>query len=205
MEAGIASPLEAVSEGGGIPVPPLEGLSHDQHNELLSANANNNDPGPSSSTADHFCTYDYRCVADQGNPLAGQGQFLAFVNSPCQDPLGGASNICQFVSLEDVESAFLQREADINNYGTPGLDHVEIQSQLLMLSNGTLDGSTSGYMNIALPPQQPIIPGTPRSAQGSTQSQMQTSFAPTNDASVASASAQQPLPPQQCYPWDGSW
>jgi hypothetical protein len=56
-------------------------------------------------------------VADQWNPLAGQGQFLAFVNSPCQDPLGGASNICQFVSPEDVEPAFLQREADINNYG----------------------------------------------------------------------------------------
>jgi hypothetical protein len=44
---------------------------------------------------------------------------------------------------------------------TLGLDHIEIiqQSQLFWLSNGTLDGLTSGHINIALPPQQPIIPG----------------------------------------------
>lgn len=42
--------------GGSVPVVPFEGLSHDQHNELLCAN----DPGPSSSTADHLCTYDYQ-------------------------------------------------------------------------------------------------------------------------------------------------
>ncbi|XP_066358999.1 calmodulin-binding protein 60 B-like isoform X2 [Miscanthus floridulus] len=187
-------------QGGCVPVLPFEGFSHDDHhNELLSANANSNDPGPSSSTADHFLTYNYR---DQGNLLSVQEQFSAFVNAaPCQNPLGGASNMSQFVSPEDAELAF-QHEADINNYVTPGLDHVEIiQSQLFLLSNGTLDGLTSGHINMALPPQQPIIPGTPRSGQGSTQSQMQAPLAPTNDASVASASAQQALPPQQCYPW----
>ncbi|CAD6342369.1 unnamed protein product [Miscanthus lutarioriparius] len=191
-------------QGGSVPVVPLEGLSHDQHNDLLRANANNNDPEPSSSTADHLCTYDYR---DQGNPPAGQGQFSAFTNAPCQDQdtLGGAANISQFVSPEVVELTFLQHQAGINNYVTPGLDLVEIQSQFFWLSNGTLDGSTCGHINTALPPQQPIIPGTPRSGQGSTQSQMQAPLAPTNDASVASASAQQALPPQQCYPWNGSW
>ena len=51
---------ENLLSGGSVPVVPLEGLSHDQHNDLLRANANNNDPEPSSSTADHLCTYDYR-------------------------------------------------------------------------------------------------------------------------------------------------
>ncbi|KAG0521193.1 hypothetical protein BDA96_08G140200 [Sorghum bicolor] len=194
-------------QGGSIPVVPLEGLSHDQYNELSCANANNNDPGPSSSNADHLCTYDSRDIADQGNPPAGQEQFSAFTNAPCQDQdtLGGTTNISQFVSPEDIELTFLQHQAGINNYVTPGLDLVEIQSQFFWLNNGTLNGSASGHINTALPPHQPIIPDTPRSAQGSTQSQMQAPLAPVNDASVASASAQQPLPPQQCYLWDGSW
>jgi hypothetical protein len=46
---------ENLLSGGSIPVVPLESLSHDQQN----ANANNNDPGPSSSTGDHLWTYNY--------------------------------------------------------------------------------------------------------------------------------------------------
>jgi hypothetical protein len=52
--------IQNLLSGGSIPVVPLEGLSHDQYNELSCANANNNDPGPSSSNADHLCTYDSR-------------------------------------------------------------------------------------------------------------------------------------------------
>jgi hypothetical protein len=51
---------ENLLSGGSVPIVPLEGLSHDQHNELSCPNANNNDPGPSSSTADHLCTCNYR-------------------------------------------------------------------------------------------------------------------------------------------------
>ena len=54
--------MENLLSDGGIPVPPLEGLNHAQQIELSRANAINNDPGPSSSIADHFYPCNYRCT-----------------------------------------------------------------------------------------------------------------------------------------------
>jgi len=87
-----------------------------------------------------------------------------------------------------------------------GFNQVDIQSSLLWLGNDTLEASTPlGCM--MLTPQQPAAGGAPASAQSSTsaqgsmQSQMQAPLLQSNDTSVASASAQQALPPQEWFSW----
>ncbi|KAJ1265776.1 hypothetical protein BS78_08G100500 [Paspalum vaginatum] len=138
---------------GGFPVPPFLGL-RDAETEVLCANANNNDPGLSSSTANRLHTYNYQV---QGIQFGGQDQFSALLNAL---PLGGASDSCQFVPNQDARLAFLYHQADNNSYVTPGLDDVEMQRELFWSVNGALGASTSAYMNMAaLPPEQLVIAG----------------------------------------------
>ncbi|KAJ1265798.1 hypothetical protein BS78_08G101400, partial [Paspalum vaginatum] len=178
---------------GGIPFPPFQGLSDA---ETLYANANNNGPGLSSSTANRLHTYNYQDLAEQGIQFGGQDQFSALLNAL---PLGGASDTYQFAPNQDAQLAFLHHQAGTNSYVTPGLDDAEIQS-CFWSGNGALGGaSTSAHISTAaLPPEELRIADTPRSAQGSTQGQTQAPLAPSNgDASAAPASAQLALPPQQ--------
>ncbi|CAN6356472.1 unnamed protein product [Urochloa humidicola] len=179
-------------EVGGIHVPALEALSHARIDSFC-ANANS-DPGPSSSVPDQLSTHNYR----------EQGTLLVDVS---QGPFGGRSfsfgttdmsNLCRLVSQEDDILAFLQQQLYTSSCMVPGSEQMEIQGQLFCSQdNDTFEASTSAHINMTVTAQQLPIPDTPRSVDGSMQSQMQAPLPTSNGVPEAPASTQHALPPQQ--------
>ncbi|CAN6334381.1 unnamed protein product [Urochloa humidicola] len=166
---------------GGIPVPALEVSNH--------------------ARVESFCANDIIDLSQ--NTVVGQEHLSsACLTDLSQDPFQGqdfsfgttyASNIHQFathVSYADDDLTFLPDECDSGNCGTPALDQRKTQMHLFSPDNDTFQASTSAHINTILTP----IPGTPRSTQGSMESQMQVPWAPNDGVPVATDSAQQALP-----------
>jgi len=174
-------------------VPAVESSSHTQ---IESSIANTNmDPSPSSSIPYHHSAHQYQAQGTQ----PGQEQFSSTsLNGSCQEPVG-QPNSCSWTTKE------LYHGDEHNEVGhflnQAGFNQVDIQSSLLWLGNDTLEASTPSLGCMMLTPQQPAAGGAPASAQGSMQSQMQAPLLQSNDTSVASASAQQALPPQEWFSW----
>ncbi|XP_039802233.1 calmodulin-binding protein 60 F-like isoform X2 [Panicum virgatum] len=192
MPSDSSGPLAAYQVAG---VPAVESSSHTQ---IESSIANTNmDPSPSSSIPYHHSAHQYQDIPAQGTQ-PGQEQFSTSLNGSCQEPVG-QPNSCSWTTKE------LYHGDEHNEVGhflnQAGFNKVDIQSSLLWLGNDTLEASTPSLGCMMLTPQQPAAGGAPASAQGSMQSQMQAPLLQSNDTSVASASAQQALPPQEWFSW----
>ncbi|KAG2621827.1 calmodulin-binding protein 60 F-like isoform X2 [Panicum virgatum] len=189
MPSDSSGPLAAYQVAG---VPAVESSSHTQ---IESSIANTNmDPNPSSSIPYHHSAHQYQAQGTQ----PGQEQFSTSLNGSCQEPVG-QPNSCSWTTKE------LYHGDEHNEVGhflnQAGFNQVDIQSSLLWLGNDTLEASTPSLGCMMLTPQQPAAGGALASAQGSMQSQMQAPLLQSNDTSVASASAQQALPPQEWFSW----
>jgi len=181
-------------------VPAVESSSHTQ---IESSIANTNmDPSPSSSIPDYNSAHQYQA---QGTRLAGQEQFSSTShNGLCQEPVGRPDS-CSWATKELYHG---DEQDEVGRFlNQAGFNQVDIQSSLFWLGNDTLEAPTSSQGYMMLTPQQPAAGGAPASAQGSTsaqgsmQSQMQAPLLQSNDTSVASASAEQALPPQEWSSW----